>query len=1144
MHRPLSVIALTLAFVLMGCGHLVRVEPAPFGAPQPWPHDVSDLKPDPAVVWGRLENGLRYAILPHAKPHERVSVCLHVQVGAFHEAEHEEGYAHFVEHLAFRDTRDFPRQGAIAALQRLGAGFGADVNATTGWFETDYRFDDLPTAEPDALATGLRILRAMADGIVFTRDGVAREREVILHEDRQRDGTTGHAWRDQTNYLPPRSVEVRGIEMAALFRGTRLAERSPIGTEATLRAATAKSLRAFYTRWYRPERMILAVTGDLSPAATEALIRQTFSSLIGRGPIPAEPAVEDAKNENGPARVHQSRDAEPVMRLTFGRALARTRVDTADGRLRSLARRTALGMLAERLERLAENPDAPFLSVSAVELYDVPGRELTVMRADARPTLWPQALATLDREVRRAVEFGFAAAEFQRAVRRETLRVAYQARLAARDSAAVLARSLAFAVARGVVFTSTADDREREERGLAALTMEECAATIRELLPADQLNVALSGPFIPGTADPSEIDGVVRTSRLTSVTPYVPPPAPPPFPYTDFGPPGVVVKREHDAALDAELIQFANGVRLNLKRTAFEPGGFQLNVRFGGGALACPPDQAGLHQRMFTWLFGGLRDLTPEEQHAMLADLNESSAGITATIAPTSFRLAGSFDSSVLPLSLQSAAAHFRWPAYREEAWTRAFEFSRQAFASYESVAADVTQAGLRWRMSNGHPSQREPRIAEAAARTLEEFKTWFASQLADPIEIALIGDIDLEEALDAVARTFGALPPRPADDPYVGRRRGASRERPFSETISFRGMPGVAVVALAWPATGITSFAERLRGDVLTSILEDRLRLTLRAEMGETYSPSATLVYDDSLTPPLAFVQCLIETAPDRTERVAAAARKVIEKLIRDGATADEFERARRPLVRQTESGLRDNDWWLDVISVAQTNPAYAGGWSGALTAYRTATVAEINTLLRRWLLPAQRNQLIVLPLAKAQTEHQTAGDFLDSAAEKLKRKDNAGAFADYDRALALNPNYASVFIRRASARFGLGDYDAAIADGTRAIELEPSNPQGYHNRAVARGAKGDLDGEMADYDRALALNPDLVDAIAYRGAGWLIKGDLKAALRDLDRALVLAPRHVYALRQRAEIKRKLGDAAGGRADDTLAEKLAREAK
>jgi len=111
-------------------------------------------------------------------------------------------------------------------------------------------------------------------------------------------------------------------------------------------------------------------------------------------------------------------------------------------------------------------------------------------------------------------------------------------------------------------------------------------------------------------------------------------------------------------------------------------------------------------------------------------------------------------------------------------------------------------QAGLRWRMSGQHPAQRVPRLSEAAERTLAEFEAWFPSQLAGPIELALIGDFDREEALDAVARTFGALPERLPDNLATARQGAAAPTVPFSDTISFHGMPGVAVVAFAWPAT------------------------------------------------------------------------------------------------------------------------------------------------------------------------------------------------------------------------------------------------------------------------------------------------------------------------------------------------------
>lgn len=923
--------------------------------PVAWPHESSDLKPDPAVVWGRLENGLRYAILPHATPRQRANVTLLVQVGSYHEAENERGYAHFVEHLAFRDLRDFPDEQALRQLQTVGA--GPHVNADTGLFETRYYFPDLPTEDPTSLPTGLKILRAMADGVIFKPDSIERERGVVFSEQRSRDGLLAQARADELEFLAPREAPPTWPELSELFDGTRIARRHALGEEKPLRAATARRLRAFYERWYRPDRMILVVTGDLAAGLVEEQIRTAFSTMAAPAAAPVMAPLEPPRN---PGRFEGFvREAEPATRVSLGVVRSCEGPDDTAARHRSLAHRLALEMLARRLDRAMETGGAPFFSTDVFSSHYVPGRELVLVRATTRPADWVKAVSALDREVHRANELGFAPAEFNLAARHESLRTRAAARQVGHTTSAQLAATLALSIARGVVFTDAQHDHELTAAQLTRLDEKQCHAAFREMLLPDEWTIAVFGPFGEGTPKPTSLS--FKESRANPVEPYAPPATPPPFPFTDFGPAGKVVRNERAVAMDAQLVQFENGVRLNLKRTRFEPGHAHVELRLGGGRVDCPPHQPGLDGLAAAWFLGGLRGLAPEDLHNMLAGRVD---GGHFTVSATSFSLNDQVHADDLPLLFQVGAAYFVRPAFRAEAESRALEVTRQRVAPYTNTAAGVAAHELRRRVSGGHPAYRLINLAETRRRTLEELKLWFTPQLASaPLEIGVIGDFDAALVIDACARTFGALPPRAVSALAADTSGAVFRPSPFSETITFDGAKGVAVVALAWPAPEAAAFPARFRAHLLGAILNHRITQKLRSEMGETYSPSVTFEGEDGVVPAGAFMSCAIEAAPERVERVAAAAREVVAKLVREGVTAEEFERARGPMVRQAESGLRNNAWWLDAVVVAQSTPSYGEGWAHCLREYQSATVSEINTLARAVLAAERLCQLVVRP-------------------------------------------------------------------------------------------------------------------------------------------------------------------------------------
>src|SRR5579872_3373594 len=244
---------------------------APAGATD-WPH--SDIAPDPAVTFGVLDNGMRYAILANHTPAGAVSVRFGIAAGSMQEAPDQRGLAHFVEHLAFRGSAHFPDGEVDKTLQRLGLTFGSDTNASTGQDQTTYQFD-LPRADAQSLSTALAITRDIAGNLDLSDKAAATESGVILSELKLRNTPSYRALLSEMDF-----------EL-----GDPHATAMPGGDPAIVAAAPIARIRDFYHAFYRPERATLVVVGDIDPAKVEADIKARFGDWKDMDAPGADPVI-------------------------------------------------------------------------------------------------------------------------------------------------------------------------------------------------------------------------------------------------------------------------------------------------------------------------------------------------------------------------------------------------------------------------------------------------------------------------------------------------------------------------------------------------------------------------------------------------------------------------------------------------------------------------------------------------------------------------------------------------------------------------------------------------------------------------------------------------------------------------------------
>lgn len=934
---------LSLSFSFRRCrrfllGALASLSLAALGiAAAAWPHELGDIAPDPAIRWGRLDNGLRYAVRKNTEPAGRVYLILQVAVGSVHERDDQRGYAHFVEHMLFRGTRKYPASSLVGFLQHEGLAMGADTSAFTNHTSTFYNLD-LPQNSPEKIALGLSILRDFAEGGIFAKADVKREAKVIASERRTRESSASQIGDALLSFLHP---------------GTLVNERSPIGTPESVAGATAERLREFYRTWYRPSRLTIIAVGDAEPDVLERLIREQFASL--QAATPEEPADPDLGFGTPPAeglqaKFFQTPSPAGTSSVIYGLTAKQPGPDTHARRREHLARNAGFAILRARLNEIARHRAAEIGDAQVSWTDEFGWREQALVHIDTRADIWRAGLRLAEQELRRALLHGFTADEvkLQAIGYRNTFQEAIRSAPNRRSES--LAQALRSDLQYGYVTTSPDDDWRAAEALVDALTPEACTEAFRAMWASPNRRVAIIGHY-PSPLSVADIVTAYEESAYASFFSEKDAREIAAFDYTDFGPPGAVAERHHDERVDVHSLGFANGVRANLKRTDFEKNTVHLRLRLGRGLAGEPLSQPGLGLLTAgTFTAGGLGRYDNVELGRMLAG---DTLTFNFTVEEEAFYFTGYASSDKLEKLLQLVTAFLTDPAFRPEGWQATVSRLQSHYPSVGREPVQFLRSVCPTVMANGDTRYGLPVPAQTGARKLEEIEAWLRPALTSgEIEVGLSGDFEIEPATTALARTLGALPARQADAVPDPKRQPRLPAKPIQQTwLLENGEPGKAAVRVYWPGMDGDDYRTNRKLQVLAEILQDRLRVKIREELGATYGPLHD-VWGSEAWPGYGYLYVEIETAPAMAEKVAALTRRIAADIVARGITPDEFQRVIEPRLANLKQELRHNGYWTHhVLAIMQQKPTRADWPLTRDTDYRTMKREEVEAVARRFL-------------------------------------------------------------------------------------------------------------------------------------------------------------------------------------------------
>jgi len=922
--------AVAIALVAAGTPALAATAAATAPAVNGWGVPLTDVTPDPSIRYGVLPNGMKYAIMRNATPKGTASVRLQIGFGSIAESDNERGLAHFIEHMAFNGSTHVPEGNMVKMLEREGLAFGPDTNAQTGFDKTTYMLD-LPKADDEHVDTAMFLFREVAGELKFDPAAVDRERGVILGEERSKD-----------SFQYREVVQLLGFEVPE----TPYPKRLPIGVDSVLKTASADTIRDLYHRYYRPENATLVFVGDADPTVIEAKIRKFFADWKDVGPAGA-PLPRGKVDLSRTASFDKFVDpaAATAVNYTIARPWSDPK-DTLAERRHEIVQTLAAALFNRRLQKLVNAPGSPLLigAMRTDEEHDA--ALMTSLTIAAKDGAWKDALTTAEQEVRRAMKYGFTAAELTTQVEDTTgaLKAAVEAE-ATRSN-----KSLANAILSVVgtdKFVTTPKFTAAEFADVAkTLTPAEVNAAFRELWTG-------SAPLIHVSAKQDiptqQLAQAFDASRQMAVSAPKQSEAKA-FAYQSFGKPGVVASDTRVADLGVRTVRFANNVRLNIKKTDFETGRVRFLVRLGDGILDLPKDKPGLAP-MLT-----LTSATAALKKHSLEDLKELLAGKVITVGTKvesdGFVASGATTPQDLALQMKVSAAYLLDPGFRPEAadqWANALPvIEKQLDAQPEQVA------GVRVPIILASGDQRFgiPTTAVLSKRSFNEAKAALAPVIASaPIEITIVGDVDENAAIAAVASTFGALPTRKLSTSVPADLRKASfRTETSPIVLTDQGPADKALVESVWPTTDDSNYREVVGMELLKDVLSVMLTDSVRENLGDSYGVTVGNNMSDAFTG-FGYLAAAAVVAPDKTDEVQKAIAEAAAQLRDKPVSDDILARARNPELEKADHSMQDNGYWLTALSKAQSHPERLDRIRDKKKLIQSITAADIQKLAQKYL-------------------------------------------------------------------------------------------------------------------------------------------------------------------------------------------------
>lgn len=866
------------------------------------------LPVDKNVRIGQLDNGLTYYIRHNKLPENRAEFYIAQKVGSILEEPQQRGLAHFLEHMAFNGTKNFPGDdkglGVIPWCETVGIKFGTNLNAYTSIDETVYNISNAPIDRTGVLDSCLLILHDWSSAINLADKEIDKERGVIREEWRSRNSGMLRVY---TDLLP------------TIYQGDKYADCMPIGSIDVINNFPYKDIRDYYHKWYRPDLQGIVIVGDIDVDTVEAKLKAVFADV--QKPVnPAERTYYPVTDNKEPiVAIGTDKEVDdPSIEIYFKQDATPDSEKNNVGYLASQYMTSMISsMLNARLSELVQSANPPFTRASSYysDFFVAKTKEAFALSASSKADGIETALKTLLQETERARRFGFTESEYARARANylQSLESAYNEREKTKHGSYV--REYVQNFLNGEPIPGIEAEYAMMNQLAPNIPLQAMNMVMQQLVPDSNQVVIIAGPAKEGLKYPTkeEVINLLKGMKDLDLQAYVDKVSDEPL--MKEAPKGgkIISEKEGDIYGSTKLV-LSNGVTVYVKKTDFKADEIRMKgTSLGGKSIF--PDKDALNFAVMDNVIavGGLGNFSQVDLTKVLAGKKVS---VNAGLGATTENVFGTCSPKDFETMMQLTYLTFTAPRKDAEAFE---SFKNRMKAQLESAQANPLSSindSLQKAMYNNHPRvvMMKPEMVDQIDydRILEMYNDRFKD--ASDFTFYFVGNIDLETAKPLIAEYLGALPAINRKETFKDTKMSIRKGVYKNEYAKEQQTPTATIVFLYSGKAPYT-----LKNDILLSFATQVLDMVyteeVREKEGGTYGVNC---FGDLQKYPKEqlLLQIVFQTDPAKKDKLAGIVVDELKKLAAEGPSDVHLQKVKEYMLKKYADNQKENGYWMNNLN------------------------------------------------------------------------------------------------------------------------------------------------------------------------------------------------------------------------------------
>lgn len=862
-------------------------------------YDLSAFPPfDPSVRTGTLPNGMKYFIRANKFPENRAEFYIATNVGAIQEDDDQNGLAHFTEHMAFNGTKNFPKKTLLDYLATVGVKFGQNVNAGTGVEQTIYMITSVPLTRSGVMDSALLVLHDWSNFLSFDAAEIESERGVIREE-----------WRTYGSADERMSIKLAPV----IYKDSKYAKRNVIGDTAVINNFKHETIRNFYHKWYRPDLQAIVVVGDFDVNTVEAKIKSLFNDIPAVAnatakeiyPLPdnTDPLIGTATDPEATAtEVTVLYKAEPIKDSDKNLGYMRLK----------LLQRMISSMFAQRMSEISRKENAPFLSSYCYYGSFTDVKDAFIGYAQARNNEALKALTSLLTEMERMKQFGLTQGELDR-VKADLLR-SYESQFTDKDkrkNRELVYQNISYFLDNepnpGIEY-----EYEFAKVMIPGISLKEINDEVKKYIHSENMIVMITAPEKEGVSIPKdqEIKDVLASVNNSKIDAYTDnlsgkkliekePVA------------GKVVKVSSNATFGTTEWTLSNGAKVIFKSTDFKDDELLMDAWSVGGYTAAADNVIPSAMVMSSVVSEmGVGDFSR-------TDLNKLMSGKKVNVSPAMYSDREAIRASMSPKDFETAMQlvhlYFTKPRWNETDFNTWLDRMKNYYINMQAEPRKAFSDTVNVMMNNHNKRFRPFTYQMFDEVTFEKIKAFYNNRYCDASDFVFLftGKVNPDEVKPLIEKYIASLPVvkrkdvfkddgvRPPKGKVINDFQHENKTPRTTVYVDYNGMCEYTATDLLYMAT-------------IRHILELRYIEAIREEKGGSYGVRVSAQMK-RLPYPNFYLDMMFDTDPKLADDLKAIVHREIEKIIKDGPTEVDLQKAKEFFLKQRQEDLKENTWWYN---------------------------------------------------------------------------------------------------------------------------------------------------------------------------------------------------------------------------------------